>query len=144
MAIEISYQNKKLQVNRKITRKQFLKQLSWLIALPYGLFAGLSFKQNARINRPKDIRIPLEINNGVTFRDGLIIVKNDKKTEFLSAKCTHLGCNIHSVENNELVCPCHGSRFSLEGDCLKGPAKESLQTHEYEIDETVSEYIIKI
>jgi Rieske Fe-S protein len=133
-----------LQVNRKITRKQFLKQLSWLIALPYAVFAGISFKQNARINRAKDIRIPLEINNGVTFRDGLIIVKNDKKTEFLSAKCTHLGCNIHSVENNKLVCPCHGSRFTLSGKCIKGPAREPLKKMEYEIDETVNEYIIKI
>ena len=108
------------------------------------LFAGYAFKQNARINRAKNIRIPLQINNGVTFRDGLIVVKKDSKTQFLSAKCTHLGCNIHSIENDELVCPCHGSRFSLDGDCLKGPAKEGLQNFEYNIDETKKEYVIKI
>ena len=135
---------KKVQSNNKISRKQFLKQLSWLIALPYALFAGLSFKQNARINRPKDIRIPLEINKGITFRDGLIIVKKDNKTQFLSAKCTHLGCNIHSVENNELVCPCHGSRFSLSGECIKGPAKEGLHIFEFDIDEIENDYVVKI
>jgi Rieske Fe-S protein len=129
---------------KHITRKEFLINLSWLIALPYMLFAGYAFKQNARINRAKNIRIPLQINDGVTFRDGLIVVKEKNKTQFLSAKCTHLGCNIHSVENEELVCPCHGSRFSLEGDCLKGPAKEGLQNLEFAIDETEKEYIVKI
>lgn len=127
-----------------ISRKQFLAQLSWLIAVPYLLFAGYAFKQNARINRPKNIRIPLQINNGVTFRDGVIVVKEKNKTQFLSAKCTHLGCNIHSIENNELVCPCHGSRFSLNGDCLKGPAKEALRVLEYEIDDTLNEFVIKV
>ncbi|MCD4664859.1 MAG: Rieske (2Fe-2S) protein [Bacteroidales bacterium] len=133
-----------MQANKSITRKQFLRQLSWLIALPYALFAGLSFKQNARINRPKDIRIPLEINKGITFRDGLIIVKEDNKTQFLSAKCTHLGCNIHSVENNELVCPCYGSRFSLSGECIKGPAKEGLHVFEFDIYEIENDYVVKI
>ncbi len=130
--------------NKQISRKDFLAKLAWLFAVPYLFFAGYAFKQNARINRAKNIRIPLQLNNGVTFRDGLIVVKNETHTQFLSAKCTHLGCNIHSIENDELVCPCHGSRFSLEGDCIKGPAKEGLQVFEYEIDNTVNEYVIKI
>lgn len=130
--------------HKKITRKQFIKQLSWLIAIPYTLFAGYAFKQNAKINRAKNIRIPLQLNNGVTFRDGLIVVKNEKQTQFLLAKCTHLGCNIHSIENDELVCPCHGSRFSLNGDCLKGPAKEGLHILEFYVDEIEKEYIIKM
>jgi len=130
--------------NKYISRKDFLVKLSWLLTIPYMLFAGYAFKQNAHINRAKNIRIPIQLNNGVTFRDGLIVIKNDKQTQFLSAKCTHLGCNIHAVENDELVCPCHGSRFSLEGNCLKGPAKEGLQVLEYEIDETLNEYVIKV
>lgn len=130
--------------NKHISRKDFIAKLGWLFAIPYMLIAGYAFKQNAQINRAKNIRMPLQLNKGVTFRDGLIVVKNDKQTQFLSAKCTHLGCNIHSVENGELICPCHGSRFSLEGSCLKGPAKEGLQVLEYEIDDTMNEYIIKI
>jgi Rieske Fe-S protein len=127
-----------------ISRKDFLVKISWLLAIPYALFAGYAFKRNSAINRAKDIRIPLQLNKGVTFRDGLIVVKNEQNTQFLSAKCTHLGCNIHSIENDELVCPCHGSRFSLKGDCLKGPAKEGLRILEYEIDEIEKEYVIRI
>ena len=133
-----------VEKNKHISRKDFLAKLAWLFAVPYLFFAGYAFKQNAKINRAKDIRLPLQLNNGVTFRDGLIVVKNDNKTQFLLAKCTHLGCNIHAVENEELVCPCHGSRFSLDGNCLKGPAKEGLQVLEYDIDEIEKEYIIKI
>ena len=133
-----------MQTNKSITRKEFLKQLSWLIALPYALFAGLSFKQNSRVNRAKNIRIPLEINKGVTFRDGLIVVKEEESVQFLSSKCTHLGCRIYAVEQNELVCPCHGSKFSLEGKCIKGPAKEPLQKLSFKIDEIKNEYIVEI
>ena len=129
---------------RKISRQTFIRQLSWILAIPFLYLAGLAFKQNARINRARDIRIPLQINEGVTFRDGIIVVKDGGETQFLSAKCTHLGCNIHTQEKNELVCPCHGSRFTLEGECLKGPAKENLQIYDYEIDEIEKEYIIKI
>lgn len=106
------------------------------------LFAGLSFKQNARVNRAKSIRIPLEINKGVTFRDGLIVVKENESVQFLSSKCTHLGCRIYALEQNELVCPCHGSRFSLEGKCIKGPAKEPLHKLNFKIDEINKEYVI--
>jgi len=128
----------------KISRKEFLLYLSWLIALPYVLIAGISFKQNTKIYRSKNIRIPLEINEGVTFRDGLIVVKKDESIQFLSSKCTHLGCRIYAVENNELICPCHGSKFSLEGKCTKGPAKESLLKLNFSIDEINNEYVIKV
>ena len=130
--------------NKNISRRKFLLNLSWIIAIPYALLAGLSFKQNAKINRAKSISIPKEINNGVTFRDGLIVVKKDESVQFLSSKCTHLGCQIHTVENDELVCPCHGSRFALNGTCLKGPAKEPLKILNYEIDEINQEFVIQV
>lgn len=130
--------------NKNISRRKFLLNISWLMAIPYALLAGLSFKQNAKINRAKNISIPLEVNNGVTFRDGLIVIKKDDSVQFLSSRCTHLGCQIHTVENDELVCPCHGSRFTLDGTCLKGPAKESLMILNYEIDEINQEFIIQV
>ncbi len=43
----------------------------------------------------------------------------------LAAVCTHLGCTPR-LEGNQFVCPCHGSRFGLNGDVLAGPAKRPL------------------
>jgi cytochrome b6-f complex iron-sulfur subunit len=45
----------------------------------------------------------------------------------LSAVCTHLGCitRYHSDEG-VIACPCHGSRFDLEGNVVHGPAPHPL------------------
>lgn len=45
----------------------------------------------------------------------------------ISRRCTHLGCRVHYRQELQLIeCPCHQSRFSLEGKRIAGPAKESL------------------
>jgi glycine/D-amino acid oxidase-like deaminating enzyme/nitrite reductase/ring-hydroxylating ferredoxin subunit len=46
----------------------------------------------------------------------------------VSAKCTHLGCVVafNSAEKS-WDCPCHGSRFDLNGQVLHGPAMHALE-----------------
>jgi len=43
----------------------------------------------------------------------------------LSAACTHLGCQVRPARQ-ALICPCHGSSFSWEGEVLRGPAQQPL------------------
>lgn len=43
----------------------------------------------------------------------------------LSAVCTHQGCLV-DVDGAELACPCHGSRFALDGSVVQGPASRPL------------------
>jgi Rieske Fe-S protein len=45
----------------------------------------------------------------------------------LSPVCPHLGCLVH-FNNAERTwdCPCHGSRFSVRGEVLHGPAQRAL------------------
>ena len=46
----------------------------------------------------------------------------------VSAKCTHLGCAVHwNSAERSWDCPCHASRFDIEGDVLHGPAPEALE-----------------
>ena len=43
----------------------------------------------------------------------------------VSTVCTHLGC-IVKANPDGFECPCHGSRFSLDGSVTKGPAPRAL------------------
>ena len=44
----------------------------------------------------------------------------------LSAVCTHTGCIVDRVDGATLVCPCHGSRYGLDGAVQAGPAPRAL------------------
>ncbi len=43
-------------------------------------------------------------------------------------RCTHLGCGLHyNRREHSWDCPCHGSRYSHDGDILDGPAKKAIK-----------------
>ena len=58
-----------------------------------------------------------------------VLVTQTKAGNFkaFSATCTHAGCIVSGVENNEIACNCHGARFDPEsGMAIAGPAKSAL------------------
>jgi glycine/D-amino acid oxidase-like deaminating enzyme/nitrite reductase/ring-hydroxylating ferredoxin subunit len=54
----------------------------------------------------------------------------------LSAACPHMGCLVDfDPPATQWQCPCHGSRFSVDGDLLEGPAVSGLRrVDELELD----------
>ncbi len=55
----------------------------------------------------------------------------------LTAVCTHLGCIVKWVDDKgEFLCPCHGGRFSIEGQVLGGPPPKPLEAYTVHIEDT--------
>jgi Rieske Fe-S protein len=44
-----------------------------------------------------------------------------------STVCPHKGCDVSKVENGTIDCPCHGSKFNLDGAVVQGPANKPLE-----------------
>ncbi len=53
---------------------------------------------------------------------------HDGQLTALSARCTHLGCAVAFNDAEQTWdCPCHGSRYAVDGTVIQGPATEPLQ-----------------
>ena len=58
----------------------------------------------------------------------------DGQATAFGPQCTHLGCAYHWDDaRREFVCPCHNSRFGLDGKVLTGPAPRPLDRYETKI-----------
>jgi cytochrome b6-f complex iron-sulfur subunit len=57
----------------------------------------------------------------------ILVVRKDAATYLaMSTRCTHQGCEVGAPANNQIVCPCHGSRYDMEGAVIQGPAPAPL------------------
>ena len=79
----------------------------------------------------------MEAGTVVTDEAHRVIVSRRKDGfRALSSVCTHLGCITRYQQGTEIIaCPCHGSRFSLDGDVIGGPAPRPLHWLEMSISE---------
>lgn len=58
----------------------------------------------------------------------VIIYKEDDKEYIVKRKCPHAKCNLLFNEIEKTFdCPCHASRFDLQGNPIKGPSKYSIK-----------------
>lgn len=72
--------------------------------------------------------VPLPPDGGARCAGAVIVTAPAAgRLHALSSRCPHLGCRVDRVDGGELVCPCHGSRFALDGAVRRGPATQGLQ-----------------
>jgi Rieske Fe-S protein len=70
----------------------------------------------------------IPVGGGMILADQEIVITQPTAGEFraFSAVCTHQGCMVDAVSGGTINCPCHGSKFGLDGSVSKGPATEPL------------------
>lgn len=137
--------------NTNIPRRSFLKGLVLALMgitgllfaapvvkyiLPKGGKGGEDFLTNAD-GKPV---LGSEIKEGASFvglsRDGpTIIIRRAQKLTAFSAVCTHLGCLVKWLPNEEVfLCPCHAGRFDANGVNISGPPPSPLPAYIAEMD----------
>jgi Rieske Fe-S protein len=68
------------------------------------------------------------LGGGKIFPLWEIVVTQPAAGDYLgfTAICTHAGCIVDTVAAGTIDCPCHGSRFHLDGTVAQGPATRAL------------------
>lgn len=81
--------------------------------------------------------IPVGGALSATATDGspiILVQATEGAVTGLSAVCTHQGCTV-AVDGDKLVCPCHGSVYTLEGGNVSGPAPTPLPAFAVHVSE---------
>ncbi len=126
------------------TRREFLRSMGvgWTgLAVLTGLSAVGLIKfllPNVLYEPPTIFRVglPEDFPEGVTLipERNVFIVRKGKAFHAISSICTHLRCQVGHARGG-FQCPCHGSRFDINGKVLKGAAPRPLDWFEVALAE---------
>jgi Rieske Fe-S protein len=71
----------------------------------------------------------IPVGGGVILKSANLVATQPTKGTYklFNATCTHQGCQVASIANGMIDCPCHGSEFSItDGSVHGGPAPSPL------------------
>jgi Rieske Fe-S protein len=74
------------------------------------------------------------VGSGVIVGEVVITQPVAGQFKGFSSKCTHKGCAVNKVADATIDCPCHGSKFNLDGSVAHGPATEPLEAKEISVE----------
>jgi len=74
-------------------------------------------------NLAKTSDIP--VGGGKIFADKQVVVTQPTAGQYkaFSAICTHQGCTVNQIANGLIMCPCHGSEYSITDGAVKRAAE---------------------
>ncbi|UOD35113.1 Rieske 2Fe-2S domain-containing protein [Deferribacteraceae bacterium V6Fe1] len=110
-------------------KRNSAKSLLKFFSILAGVVLFYKFLLPARDTNSNVVKVKIEDVPG----EGALIIPDKKiavmrihgKYEVFSTVCTHLGCNV-AFNKEGFACPCHGSKFDISGNVLKGPATRPL------------------
>lgn len=81
----------------------------------------LTPEQNAALTKDKFVIVP------TSNKRLLVFVDPQQRVRALDARCTHEGCTVRYVADDDIVlCACHNARFDTDGKVLSGPPPKPL------------------
>ena len=120
--------------NKKMNRRDFLHKATVGSLIGAG---AMAFIGTLQLPLPKVFNEPPSIFKIGTAGDfpidtyqliaekNVFILRDRGGIRALSAICTHLGCIVTQITGG-FSCPCHGSKFAINGDVMSGPAPRGL------------------
>jgi menaquinol-cytochrome c reductase iron-sulfur subunit len=99
-----------------------------------GRFVEAANLTQLQVGKPQEVTFNRDrVDGWRTFKEKVVawVVRTDDKNVIAySPQCTHLGCAYHwDQSDNQFVCPCHESRFSIDGQVMGGPASRPLDRY---------------
>jgi len=118
----------------KLSRREFLnltwKGLLWISGILglVGFLRFLDYQTEPATPTSFDLgtpdRYPIGTHTIISEAQAVLFNRGGELMVF-SLVCTHLGCLVN-VASDGFTCPCHGSRFDLNGNVKRGPATKNL------------------
>jgi nitrite reductase/ring-hydroxylating ferredoxin subunit len=105
------------RVNPRQSLKELLKENADVVRRFVGDRLGTELRRSPEDLRPGEAAVMASgVERVAAYRDPAGVLHT------LSAACTHLGCTVTwNTAETTWDCPCHGSRFTVDGDVLEGP-----------------------
>lgn len=115
-------------------RKTFIRKFALWTSSMAGVIAGISFLRQwyppslIKKNKVKLVDVHKYPVDTYSYLDqyGIFIYRDHEGIRAVSAICTHLGCTLQKTTDG-FECPCHGSKYSDQGEVLSGPAPSGLK-----------------
>lgn len=128
------------------SRRRFMRRaVSLALAVPLAAAMVAMLRRVRTSHRPATVIIPPDIAVGLSAMEGVLVHRvAGGPVQVFSGRCTHLGCRIDRVVDDEAVCPCHGSRFRADGSVAAGPARRPLTPIALEPDPDSGGWIARV
>lgn len=106
------------------------KNIAFFSKIPYHLLGQAKSFVGTKLNKNKSwysSQVRLYTENGKNLG---VYIDDSGKEYIVTTTCPHMGCSLVFNEN-ELTwdCPCHSSRFAIDGKCIKGPSTADIGYH---------------
>ena len=113
------------------TRRGFIGWLGRAVAV-IALWPAIARAKTKKVGLPLAKAPALQKVDGsvilkIKDQDILFVRTGDAEVKAVSSVCTHQKCQVaYNAKTRQIDCSCHGSRFTVDGKVLNGPATKDL------------------